>query len=68
LAFERWGRLSVPVLWRGSKQERHLRIRSARCGVPLLSEEDFVFIIGIDPHKESHSAAVIDRDEGGHPI
>src|SRR5436853_7720963 len=28
-----------------------------------LSEEDFVFIIGIDPHKGSHTAAVIDRDE-----
>jgi hypothetical protein len=29
----------------------------------LLIEEDFVFIIGIDPHKGSHSAAVIDGDE-----
>src|SRR5712672_1157502 len=29
----------------------------------LLIEEDFVFIIGIDPHKGSHTAAVIDRDE-----
>ena len=53
----------VPVLWRGSKQERHPRIRSARRGVPLRCEEDFVFIIGIDPHKGSHTAAVIDRDE-----
>jgi hypothetical protein len=26
-------------------------------------EEVFVFIIGIDPHKGSHTAAVIDRDE-----
>jgi transposase len=51
------------VLWRGSKQERHPRIRSARRGVPCLSEEDFVFIIGIDPHKGSHTAAVIDREE-----
>jgi transposase len=51
------------VLWRGSKQERHPRIRSARRGVPFLSEEDFVFVIGIDPHKGSHTAAVIDRDE-----
>jgi transposase len=37
-------------------------------GVPaaaflFLSEEGFVFIIGIDPHKGSHTAAVIDRDE-----
>ena len=55
--------LPVPVLWRGSKQERHPRIRSARRGVPLLIEEDFVFIIGIDPHKGSHTAAVIDGDE-----
>jgi transposase len=31
--------------------------------VALLSEEDFMFIIGIDPHKGSHTAAVIDRDE-----
>jgi hypothetical protein len=51
------------VSWRGSKQERHPRIRSARRGVPFLSEEDFVFIIGIDPHKGSHTAAVIDGDE-----
>jgi hypothetical protein len=26
-------------------------------------EETFVFIIGIDPHKGSHTAAVLDRDE-----
>src|SRR5258706_13765286 len=36
-------------------------------GVPaaasILSEEALVFIIGIDPHKGSHTAAVIDRDE-----
>ncbi|MDQ1385645.1 MAG: Transposase, partial [Actinomycetota bacterium] len=37
-------------------------------GVPaaafqLRGEETFVFIIGIDPHKGSHTAAVIDRDE-----
>ena len=31
--------LPVPVLWRGSKQERHPRIRSARRGIPLLIEE-----------------------------
>ena len=42
----------VPVLWRGSKQERHPRIRSARRGVPLLIEEDIVFIIGIDPTRD----------------
>jgi hypothetical protein len=53
----------VLVLWRGSKQERHPRIRSARRGVHFRCEEDFVFIIGIDPHKGSHTAAVIDRDE-----
>jgi transposase len=29
----------------------------------LLIEEDCVFIIGIDPHKGSHTAAVIDGDE-----
>jgi transposase len=29
----------------------------------LLIEEDIVFIIGIDPHKGSHTAAVIDGDE-----
>jgi len=29
----------------------------------LLSEEVVVFIIGIDPHKGSHTAAAIDRDE-----
>jgi transposase len=51
------------VLWRGSKQERHPRIRSARRGDPLLIEEDIVFIIGIDPHKGSHTAVAIDGDE-----
>jgi transposase len=54
--------LPVPVLWRGSKQERH-----PASGVPaaasLLIEEAIVFIIGIDPHKGSHTAAVIDGDE-----
>jgi hypothetical protein len=30
----------VSVLWRGSKQERHPLIRSARRGVPFLFEED----------------------------
>ena len=63
LASERWGRLPVRVLWRGSKQERHPRIRSARRGVPTSRRGDFVFIIGIDPHKGSHTAAVIDGDE-----
>jgi len=51
------------VLWRGSKQERHPRIRSARRGDPLLIEEAGVFIIGIDPHKGSHTAIAIDGDE-----
>jgi transposase len=55
--------LLVPVSWRGSKQERHPRIRSARRGVSFLREEGFVFIIGIDPHKGSHIVAVIDRDD-----
>src|SRR5258708_17497828 len=37
-------------------------------GVPAAAfhfrgEEAFVFIIGIDPHKGSHTAPVIDRDE-----
>jgi transposase len=39
------------------------RIRSARRGDPLLIEEDTVFIIGIDPHKGSHTAVAIDGDE-----
>jgi transposase len=51
------------VLWRGSKQERQPRIRSARRGDPLLIEEDIVFIIGVDPHKGSHTAVAIDGDE-----
>ena len=51
------------MLWRGSKQERHPRIRSARRGDPLLIEEDMVFMIGVDPHKGSHTAVAIDDDE-----
>jgi hypothetical protein len=43
--------------------ERHPHIRSARRGVSFRCQEAFVFIIGIDPHKGSHTAAVIDRDE-----
>jgi transposase len=39
------------------------RIRSARRGEPLLIEEDIVFIIGIDPHKGSHTATAIDPAE-----
>jgi hypothetical protein len=56
-------RLPVPVSWRGSKQERHPRIRRARHGVHFDARRTFVFIIGIDPHKGSHTAAVIDCDE-----
>src|SRR3954469_13958911 len=52
----------VPVSWRGWKHERHPSIRSARRGVPHL-RGGLVFIIGIDPHKGSQTAAVIDRDE-----
>jgi hypothetical protein len=51
------------VLWRGSKQERHPRIRSARRGVHFSARRTFLFIIGIHPHKGSHTAAVIDGDE-----
>ena len=39
------------------------RIRSARHGEPLLMEDDCVYIIGIDPHKGSHTAVAIDRDD-----
>jgi hypothetical protein len=35
-----------------------------RCSI--VWQEDHVFIIGIDPHKGSHTAAVIDRDEALH--
>jgi hypothetical protein len=38
------------------------RIRSARRGDPLLIG-GLVFIIGIDPHKGSHTAVAIDGDE-----
>jgi hypothetical protein len=40
--------------------ERHPRIRSARRGAPLLSEEDTRVHHRIDPHTGSHTAAVID--------
>ena len=40
LASERCVCPPVAVLWRGSKQERHPRIRSARRGGPLLTWED----------------------------
>jgi len=36
--------------------------QECRRGVPFLVE-DVVFIIGIDPHKGSHTGAVIDGDE-----
>jgi len=51
------------VLWRGSKQERHPQIRNARHGVHSRSRRSTAFIIRIDPHKGSHTAAVIDGDE-----
>jgi len=40
----------VPGLWRGSKQERHPRIRSARRGVSFLIEE------GLRVHYRDRSA------------
>src|SRR3954466_9349744 len=52
----------VPGLWRGSKQERH----SHQVCPPERTEryeEGFMFIIGIDPHKASHTATVIDGGE-----
>ena len=59
LAFERTGRL--PELGCGVARNRFGILDS---GVPavafqLRDEETFVFIIGIDPHKGSHIAAVI---------
>jgi hypothetical protein len=49
----------------GSKQERHTLFRIARRGV-LIGESSrrfWVFFIGIDPHKASHTAAVLDGHE-----
>jgi transposase len=66
LALERSGR------WPGSccgvarnRREQSTLIRSARRGSNhwLSHEEGFVFIIGIDPHKGSHTAAVLDHCE-----
>jgi Transposase len=48
-----------------NRREQSTLIRSARRGIHqrLSHEEGFVFIIGIDPHKGSHTAAVLDRSE-----
>jgi hypothetical protein len=48
-----------------NRREQSTLIRSARRGIThwLSHEEGFVFIIGIDPHKGSHTAAVLDRSE-----
>jgi Transposase len=48
-----------------NRREQSTLIRSARRGNHhwLSHEEGFVFIIGIDPHKASHTAAVLDRTE-----
>jgi hypothetical protein len=47
------------------RREQSSLIRSARRGSNdwLSHEEGFVFIIGIDPHKGSHTAAVLDGTE-----
>jgi transposase len=48
-----------------NRREQSTLIRSARRGINhwLSHEEGFVFIIGIDPHKGSHTAAVLDHCE-----
>jgi hypothetical protein len=48
-----------------NRREQSTLIRSARRGSNhwLSHEEGFVFIIGIDPHKGSHTAAVLDHCE-----
>jgi transposase len=48
-----------------NRREQSTLIRSARRGITRWSshEEGFVFVIGIDPHKGSHTAAVLDRSE-----
>jgi hypothetical protein len=48
-----------------NRREQSTLIGSARRGIHqrLSHEEGFVFIIGIDPHKGSHTAAVLDRSE-----
>jgi hypothetical protein len=64
-------RANGPPTWvrsrRGSKQERGIDtlIRTARRGTPRRSvaEEDDMFIIGIDPHRGSHTATVLDGAE-----
>jgi hypothetical protein len=66
LASQRSGRSAGFWLRRGSKQAR--AIDSHQECPPwhhhwLSHEEGFVFIIGIDPHKGSHTAAVLDRSE-----
>jgi hypothetical protein len=68
LAFERSGRPSGSRCGVArNRREQSTLIRSARRGINhwLSHEEGFVFIIGIDPHKGSHTAAVLDRTESG---
>jgi len=51
--------------WLETGERASTLIRTARRGNPTgqFNEEDVVFIIGIDPHKGSHTAAVLDHRE-----
>jgi hypothetical protein len=49
--------LLVPVLWRGSKRDRHPRIRSARRGVHCLSAE----AVGVHDWDRSPQGRILPR-------
>jgi transposase len=66
LAFYRAVGQPVSLLGCGSKEARTLstRIRSAHLGFTVYAKEGIVLVmIGIDPHKATHTAVAVDDDE-----
>ena len=51
------------VAWLERGESTSTRIRLARCGSGCRQKGNAMVMIGIDPHKGSHTAVVIDGDE-----
>src|SRR3954454_15540757 len=65
LAFERSGRRLGSRCGVARKRRASPFIRTARRGITttVRLKEEVMFVIGIDPHKRSHTAAVLDDSE-----
>jgi hypothetical protein len=62
LSYERATDRVLVTAWPETGTHHHF-IRSARRGTPTTMRRTAMFVIGIDPHRGSHAAAVLDEQE-----